>query len=48
MMQTRHTFATISLSQGENIGWVQHRLSHRSLSDDLREILSLDSERDKK
>ena len=31
MMQTRHTFATISLSEGENIGWVQHMLGHSSL-----------------
>ena len=30
-MQTRHTFATISLSEGENIGWVQHMLGHSSL-----------------
>ncbi|MFZ0447752.1 MAG: hypothetical protein WAL98_00800, partial [Desulfatiglandaceae bacterium] len=27
----RHTFATISLSEGENIGWVQHMLGHSSL-----------------
>jgi integrase len=31
MMQTRHTFATISLSEGKNIGWVQHMLGHSSL-----------------
>jgi hypothetical protein len=31
MMQTRHTFATITLSEGENIGWVQHMLGHSSL-----------------
>jgi len=31
MMQTRHTFATISLSEGENIGWIQHMLGHSSL-----------------
>jgi integrase len=31
LMQTRHTFATISLSEGENIGWVQHMLGHSSL-----------------
>lgn len=30
-IQTRHTFATISLSAGENIGWVQHMLGHGSL-----------------
>ena len=31
LMQTRHTFATISLSEGENIGWIQHMLGHSSL-----------------
>jgi integrase len=31
LMQTRHTFATLSLSEGENIGWVQHMLEHSSL-----------------
>jgi hypothetical protein len=31
MMQTWHTFATITLSEGENIGWVQHLLGHSSL-----------------
>jgi len=31
MMQTWHTFATITLSEGENIGWVQHMLGHSSL-----------------
>jgi hypothetical protein len=31
MMQTRHTFATISLSEGKTIGWVQHMLGHSSL-----------------
>jgi len=31
LMQTRHTFATISLSLGESIGWVQHMLGHSSL-----------------
>ena len=30
-MQTRHTFATIMLSEGENIGWVQNMLGHSSL-----------------
>jgi integrase len=30
-IQTRHTFATLSLSAGENIGWVQHMLCHGSL-----------------
>jgi len=31
MMQTLHTFAKISLSAGEDIGWVQHMLGHSSL-----------------
>ena len=31
LMQTRHTFATISLSKGENIGLVQYMLGHGSL-----------------
>jgi integrase len=31
LMQTRHTFATIALSEGENIGWVQNMLGHGSL-----------------
>jgi integrase len=30
-IQTRHTFATISLSKGEDIGWVQNMLGHSSL-----------------
>jgi integrase len=30
LMQTRHTFATISLSEGEDIGWVQNMLGHGS------------------
>ncbi|MGA7826639.1 MAG: hypothetical protein WCA04_03205 [Geobacteraceae bacterium] len=30
-MQTRHTFATLMLSEGENIGWVQNMLGHGSL-----------------
>ena len=30
-MQTRHTLATLSLSAGENIGWVQHMLGCVSL-----------------
>ena len=30
-IQTRHTFATLSISAGENIGWVQHMLGHGSL-----------------
>jgi integrase len=31
LMQTRHTFATIMLVEGENIGWVQNMLGHGSL-----------------
>ena len=31
LMQTRHTFATLMLSEGENIGWVQNMLGHGSL-----------------
>ncbi|MCG6894378.1 MAG: tyrosine-type recombinase/integrase, partial [Desulfobacteraceae bacterium] len=30
-MQTRHTFATMMLSAGEDIGWVQNMLGHASL-----------------
>ncbi len=30
-IQTRHTFATMMLSEGEDIGWVQHMLGHSSL-----------------
>ena len=30
-IQTRHTFATIALSEGEDIGWVQNMLGHSSL-----------------
>jgi integrase len=30
-MQTRHTFATLMLSEGESIGWVQNMLGHGSL-----------------
>lgn len=30
-IQTRHTFATMMLSFGEDIGWVQHMLGHSSL-----------------
>jgi len=30
-MQTRYAFATISISERENIGWVQHTLGHSSL-----------------
>jgi len=31
LMQTRHTFATVMLSEGENIGWIQNMLGHGSL-----------------
>ena len=31
MLQTRHTFATIMLDAGEDIGWVQNQLGHSSL-----------------
>lgn len=31
LMQTRQTFATLMLSEGENIGWVQNMLGHGSL-----------------
>ena len=30
-MQTRHTFATMMLSSGEDIGWVQNMMGHSSL-----------------
>ncbi|MBW2566110.1 MAG: site-specific integrase [Deltaproteobacteria bacterium] len=30
-IQTRHTFATLALSKGEDIGWVQNMLGHSSL-----------------
>ena len=30
-IQTRHTFATMMLSSGEDIGWVQHMMGHSSL-----------------
>ena len=30
VIQTRHTFATIMISSGENIGWVQKMLGHTS------------------
>ncbi|MBW2107722.1 MAG: tyrosine-type recombinase/integrase, partial [Deltaproteobacteria bacterium] len=30
-IQTRHTFATMMLSKGEDIGWVQMMLGHSSL-----------------
>ena len=31
MIQTRHTFATLMISAGENIGWVQRMMGHASL-----------------
>jgi integrase len=31
MIQTRHTFATLMISAGENIGWVQRSMGHASL-----------------
>ena len=31
MLQTRHTFATIAIDTGEDIGWVQQMLGHSSL-----------------
>jgi integrase len=31
MIQTRHTFATLMISTGENIGWVQRMMGHASL-----------------
>jgi integrase len=30
-MQTRHTFATMMISAGEDIGWVKNMLGHFSL-----------------
>jgi integrase len=29
--QTRHSFATMMISAGEELGWVQHMLGHSSL-----------------
>jgi integrase len=31
MIQTRHTFATLMITAGENLGWVQRMLGHSSL-----------------
>jgi len=31
MIQTRHTFATLMVSSGENLGWVQKMMGHSSL-----------------
>jgi integrase len=31
MIQTRHTFATLMITTGENIGWVQRMMGHASL-----------------
>jgi len=32
MIQTRHTFATMMISSGENLGWVQKMMGHASLN----------------
>ena len=31
MIQTRHTFATIAIDSGEDLGWVQQMMGHSSL-----------------
>ncbi|WP_153306437.1 tyrosine-type recombinase/integrase [Desulfogranum japonicum] len=31
MIQTRHTFATIAIDSGEDVGWVQQMMGHSSL-----------------
>jgi len=31
-IQTRHTFATMMVSSGENLGWIQKMMGHSSLS----------------
>ena len=31
MIQTRHTFATLMITSGENLGWVQKMMGHASL-----------------
>ena len=31
MIQTRHTFATMMLDSGKDIGWIQRMLGHSSL-----------------
>ena len=31
IIQTRHTFATMMISAGENLGWVQKMMGHASL-----------------
>jgi integrase len=31
IIQTRHTFATMMISAGENLGWVQKMMGHTSL-----------------
>ncbi|WP_207690015.1 hypothetical protein [Desulfonema limicola] len=33
MLQTRHTFATLMIDAGEDIGWVQRMLGHGSLKE---------------
>jgi len=47
LMQTRHIFATIALSEGENIGSVQKYAGSWFLADDVHEVLCLDAEGDK-
>ena len=31
VIQTRHTFATMMVSSGENLGWIQKMMGHSSL-----------------
>ncbi len=31
MIQTRHTFATITIDSGADVGWVQQMMGHSSL-----------------
>jgi len=31
MLQTRHTFGTMMVSSGENLGWIQKMMGHSSL-----------------
>ena len=32
IIQTRHTFATMMVSSGENLGWIQKMMGHSSLN----------------